>query len=66
MKQRMDRPHDEWTIPHNKWIVPLYGRIIATRTQRRWMSRPRGARLALSGLQGVLNGNNLHSTVNYS
>lgn len=58
----MDKTHDGWTPPHNRRVVPLYGRIQVTLPRGKRISRPRG----LSGLQGILNGNNLHPTVNPS
>ena len=45
-------------------IVPRYGRIQVVSVQGRWIQRPQGTYMALSGFQGILNGNNLCPAVN--
>ena len=60
----MDGACDGWTPPHNRQIVPQYGRIQITSIQGRQIPKPRGTNIVLSGLQGILNGNNLRPTIN--
>ena len=45
-------------------IVPRCGQIQVVSVQGRQIQRPQGTYMALSGFQGILNGNNLCPVVN--
>ena len=49
---------------HHGRIVPQCGWIQVALVQGRWIQRPHGTYVALSGFQGILNGNNLCPMVN--